>query len=127
MTDREYNAQTKRIAKMCAWYKENLGLRHWLITYEYCRGPIKDHEDSEGTCQSDWKYREAHIRFNLEQLAGYVAPRAEDVVAHEHIHCLLNEMRHYHEEGGIKHEERVASDLTMAFRFVLEEGRKVKA
>lgn len=64
------------------------------------------------TCTASWEYRQAQITFNMPLLAAKKEEEIEEIIVHEMVHVLVNEMR----EKGIKHEERVVTELTWAFR-----------
>lgn len=55
-----------------------------------------------------WEYQSASIQVDLSKLADMKASKIGEVVIHELLHIVVNEMR----EGSIKHEERVVTHLT---------------
>jgi hypothetical protein len=74
-----------------------------------------DHTGSGGSvsadCNTDWRYLTAHIRFSFNEMSCLPEKKLEEIVIHEMMHIVVNEMR----DRGYKHEERVVSHLALAF------------
>lgn len=124
MNDKEFKAQQKRIMKFSDFWRTELGLNYWRITYLWSREAIPDHQQAAGVCDADWHYQRADISFNLRLLKDMDDEEADKVVLHEHAHCLVNEMRDFNGRNDLKHEERVVSALTAAFGWVRSAARK---
>ena len=107
-------AETKRlINKYFKWWTHWLGLGYQTVTAKFV-----DHWegglDCDALCETDWRYMESVITFNVSHLSGMDENTIEVTVVHELMHVFLNEMR----EQGIDHEERVATMLQKAFMWV---------
>ncbi len=112
MKERTVEQLRKTINKYVKKWKSNLFLGMWTINFRI-RDYITDDGGSYRTCAectSSWKYFTADIDFNYVQLKEMEDQEIEEVVIHELIHIVVNELR----EGGIEHEERIVSHLTMA-------------
>lgn len=85
-------------------------------------------------CDADWRYLHASIVFSVPKLAekfdqGQPKNPSEirELVVHELMHVLLNEMREYDKSdhtGTVGHEERVATRLARAFTYTWDEASK---
>lgn len=85
-------------------------LGHWQINAVYEWNGIKTTDGTLPAAQvegADWRYMHAKIRFDVPTCSTMEPHELRDVVIHELLHCLVNEMR----EDGIDHEERVVSHL----------------
>lgn len=83
-----------------------------LNAYEYAKLNTEvDVHSSLAFCESDWRYMTAVIKVNLDLLKEIDDKDLEEIVVHELMHVILNEMR----EGGTGHEERVATFLARSF------------
>lgn len=99
------------IEKKIPEWKNRLWLNQWKINTVYCFN--EQPTDREGTFVaaetiSDWKYFKASVKFFLPAFVGEDKEFIDEVICHEFLHILLNEMR----ENEIKHEERIVSHLT---------------
>jgi hypothetical protein len=95
-----------------------LGLAWWDIEFAYERGSFEvDGEKAPSTvasCAANWRYGQAYIQFNMEQVAEQSDEKLERVFVHELMHIFLNETRE-NDDDWLDHEERVATTLTKAF------------
>lgn len=111
-------AERKRIRGIAKKWRLPLGLDEWRLTTEFVDGAlIVDDElrpDVAGCANVKWEYRQATLKFNLQQTARFDDDELEEMYVHEAMHILLNEMREY-EPGRMGCEERVASSLSFAF------------
>ena len=68
-------------------------------------------KETVAICHTSWEYLDASIHVNSTLLKSVAEEDIENIVVHELMHILLNEMR----EPGIAHEERVATLLARSF------------
>ena len=102
-----------------------MGLGDWTISTEFV-------EELEGGGDEEflsamrvfvyWEYKNAVIKISHKALKDRTKKEVERLIVHELAHCLVDEIK----EGGIKHEERVATNLTNAFIWVRNETRREK-
>ena len=126
VTDKEFNKQKARTAKIFKHWCWMLGLNTWVkVTLEYWREPLTPRPSEEpyhplatpeADCLAKWEYKTAHMRICLADAADMDDDALERTIVHELCHCLVNEMRCYPE--GINHEEHVVTSLAQAFHWV---------
>jgi hypothetical protein len=109
LTDHDYEMQKIRIKGLVEKWVGLLDIRHWSIEVIYSRSPI---ECEEGwICQpqtlTQWCYLASRMTFNLPAVSDISDRVLSSTILHELLHMLVNEMR----EEGIKHEERVVTQL----------------
>ena len=130
MNDAEFKAQKKRLQALRNRWHNCLGLRWWTVTHNYERDTLVVNGEMSATtaasCTADWRYLQATVSWNLALVADQTDAGLERIFVHEMMHILLDEMRHFHEEGGMNHEERVATTLAQAFLWTRETGAKDK-
>jgi len=108
------NNETKRlIQKYIKWWVHWLGLGYQSIKVSYV-DYWEDGRECVALCDTDWRYMDSTLTFNLTKLRNVSESEIEMTVVHELAHIFLNEMR----EEGIDHEERVATMLQKAFMWV---------
>lgn len=106
----------KKLRKYINAWAQPLGLLWWKIDVYYhvdkkhIRKVFKP-KHARAQVNSDWRYCEATIHFNVPSFANLSDTEIEMVVLHELVHILVCEMR----EGEMHHEERVVTGLTRAF------------
>ena len=128
MTDAEYRREKARVEKLLKAWTYDLGLRWWKLKFHYFREPLPPYEgegssaDAAMDCRADWRYTRAGIRVNLLATKELSDDDLEWAVVHECMHVFLHEMR----EGGLEHEERVASTLASAFLWARDAAKGVK-
>ncbi|MDZ4249527.1 MAG: hypothetical protein U0990_05495 [Candidatus Nanopelagicales bacterium] len=128
MDDAEFEAQKARIETAFHRWQNPLGLGYWLVhlIWEREGRDFESHTDGQtrstcaARCFADWRYNEATITFNVPLYSDMDDDTVERTVVHELMHIFLNEVR----EEGLPHEERVASHLTSAFRWVRDSVAK---
>lgn len=121
-----------------------MGLRFWRIHLEYVQHAHemqgrRSASSPEGTvclgmAQAEWKYCEATLVLNCEELASRSDDEVEHVIVHELCHVLVNEMREWagshmpDDEWAayMKHEERVVTQLEKAFMWTRSEWERKK-
>ena len=113
----------KKIRKYIDKWQTSLGLGWWKVDvyYHVDKKHIKKVLGSNrvrAQVNSDWRYSEATIHFNIPAFIYLEDHEIETVVLHELVHILVCEMR----EGKMHHEERVVTGLTKAFQWVREEN-----
>lgn len=105
------------------WLKP-LGLLWWDVNVVYLDKP-KELNDKEffsdsgmilGKTHVNWQYGLATVYFNVPAFDEMKDEDIEEVVVHELVHILVNEMR----EPDMHHEERVVTGLTKAFLWTKE-------
>lgn len=110
-----------------------LGLDSWSRITSYFNIETRPSSGTLGDAAVNWQYTEADITIYLAEIVDGDFPedRLEYVVVHELCHCLVNEMRDENSDEKhlnkylIPHEERVVSNLAMAF-LRLKYGKKAK-
>ena len=120
MNDKEYEKLKARIVQLTDKWQVMLGLKWWRVTYYYERENSKTepncdegHSKLGGSTFTQYPYKTAQVYFYLPALEGLDAKELENLVVHELVHILVNEMRYFDKDQA--HEERVVSDLTSAF------------
>lgn len=109
---------TETLKGFVSKWDEILGLEvsgwHIGITYSW-HPPIASDPDAPkfGSASSnvDWEYLHGRISFFLPCLLDTPEDELEEIVVHEYMHLMVNEMR----ETNVKHEERVVSGLARGF------------
>lgn len=119
MNDSEFKHLVARVRRAAGKWHRALGLGTWKVIYVYDREGTLENRKAQGECTSDWRYKEARITINMPRVAGLTDGELEQLVVHEQVHALVNEMHEATDEGRA-HEERVVSDLTAAFFWVAE-------
>lgn len=104
--------QRKIVKDIFLWWRANTGLSFWNINVQFA--DYLDGGCTAGSCAANWKYLNATLTFSDDAIKNMDRNELEELVVHEMMHMLLNEMR----EGKIKHEERVATQLQKAFMWV---------
>lgn len=106
----------KLIRKYFIYWVHWTGLGYWSIKANFKKGitPSSHGDDLGGCCWVDWRYFKAEIDFYPQALRSCSQQEIENVVIHELMHILINEMR----ETGIDHEERVVTGLQKALSWV---------
>lgn len=130
MNDAEYRKEKARVEKLLKGWTNDLGLRWWRLKLTYFRAELPPYEGETRAetspaamdCKADWRYTRATIRVNLLATADMNDDDLEWAVVHECSHVFLNEMR----DGGIEHEERVASTLASAFIWLRDAAKGAK-
>jgi len=115
----------KRLRKAIKIWSYRLGLRWWHVTTVLSTDKelikdvfgIKKNETVLGRTYANWKYRTAIIYFNVPAFKGFSERKIEQIVVHELMHVLVNEMR----EGDIHHEERAVTSLTEAIFWTVDD------
>ena len=131
MTDKQFEDTKRRVQALLdewAFGKEGKApripsLRDWIIVVRYSREAIHTEDGDEAGAQvvSSWFYKTAEIDFNCMDLHDLATVEIERTVLHELCHLLVNEMREWGGKYGERteawshHEERVVTDLSMAF------------
>lgn len=137
MTDEQYKSIRGRIQKAYRKWRDMLYLYGWKLYLHYHR-TSSDFDDATpaevtaracGCCSVSWEYTDAAIHFNLERVheLDYDDEDIEELVVHELMHCLLNEMREWQDvdsENRIAHEERVATHFQRALMETWSQGFK---
>jgi predicted metal-dependent peptidase len=110
----------KKIKKCRGRWLSTLGLLWWEVRINYYTDAseiadrfnrLKDGRVVPATVTSDWRYGTATVSINVPAFRGKKKKEIEFILVHEFVHILVNEMR----ERGMKHEERVVTNLTTAF------------
>lgn len=131
MTDKEYRAKTRLIAKLLARWIERLGLREYDIKVQYLRELHDNDKDIRAECECAWEYRQIGITFYVPSMEGYNDETIEDIIVHELCHGIVNEMRPaVPNDSVMKHEERVVTHVAKAIQdayiFGYNDGLKEK-
>ena len=111
-------AETKKlINKYLKWWIKYTGLGYQtvrVVFVDFWEGGMS----CDAICDTNWKYMESTLTFNITHMQGRSDTEIEETVVHELAYIFLNEMRADEETGAIEHEERVASSLQKAFMWV---------
>jgi len=102
--------QAKTRDKVAALIKRWIGdlwLGQWEIDVTYEWNGVRGKEAVYARCHADWRYMHARITCDLPLMADLSDEDLEEVVVHELLHAVVNEMR----SKGLPHEERVVSHL----------------
>lgn len=106
-----------------------LGLEHWQITVRL--GRIAG--GHRATCEADYEYREAIIRFDPQQMLKH-GDELEEIVGHELLHAVIvrshTEIQRLQTTKGLEDkwcavEEGECTHLSRAFLRLAKEGRLV--
>ena len=131
MKKREYKKLHKKLNKLFMLWITRLGLRWWKVSIHYVDDKktidkyfIKDDiHHTLAMAFSDWKYGNADIYVNMKDVQHRTDEELEEIVIHECMHLLVNEMR----AEGIDHEERVVTTLTRAVQWTVADVEKKNA
>jgi hypothetical protein len=131
MTDQEFEDIKGRVrALLDEWAfgnKENpiprmMLLKDWVVKVNYFREGSEETVDGDvagASVTSVWYYKQAVMDFMCGEIYTLAPLELELLVIHELCHILVNEMREWGEGAGdtkdMHHEERVVTDLAMAF------------
>lgn len=131
MTDKEYNEQKRRIQKLATKWVGPLGLKWWKINISYHREksetptsymPIKNGEYvCFMTTTAEPNYLVARIDAYLSEIIDLNDDELEEAFVHELMHIFVSPMStEIKKKSG--DEERVATTLSRAFRWVRQEN-----
>lgn len=128
MTDAEYEATKARIQAALDKWVDTLGLKWWMITYNWSRDSLPDAPSKEGwigvaKVQVQWPYMTAQISFGVCDFQDDSDETIEFHVLHELMHIFLAEMKTPGKDAS-NHEERVATQLARAFQWTWEAARQ---
>ena len=113
---------TKLIRKIFKWWATYLGVMRYEFDLLYCSSSEWDQgKDCIAYINTDWKYQEASIYFNMQKMRERSAEQIEYTIVHELCHLLVNEMQNY---KRVDHEERVVTDLAKAFIWVRDQAKE---
>lgn len=102
------HARTKaRINRLFDKWRTRLGLNQWRLDVVWEWNGLQD-TDAVASSKASWAYMLGTLTFDLPACTGLDVEQLEEVVIHELLHLVVNEMR----EDHIDHEERVVSHLT---------------
>ncbi len=132
MTDKEYRDFRRRISKLGKKWLLMLGFRHWDTQVETSRHPDPEVSDCVGKANTKWEYQKVTLTFYGPGLMKYTDKELEEVYVHECCHALVAETRQWGYESipkdkaeeGMKHEERVVTQLTNAILWTYRDGVK---
>jgi hypothetical protein len=126
MTDKEYNAQKRRVKLAYQKWHSITGLGEWIRSHAWHRDGNCGKEgtnygpDTTARAEVQWEYITVCFHWNLENIATLDDDTLDRVIRHEISHVLINEMRmwgpptHRDEQArdeAMKHEERVVTKL----------------
>lgn len=120
--------ERRRTTRLVKQWRDTLGLSHWKVNHTYHDGPflVDGALDSEavGSCLARWQYQTASLNFNVRETAKMSDDDLEEVVIHELMHAMVNEMRPQNlpacwvrDAGDAAHEEHVVTTLTNAILY----------
>jgi hypothetical protein len=119
MKSKDFKRQVKRLRRLAKKWAEPLGLGDWRITqYNYDDNESRRFERGDDYAMfvtyAAWQYKHATIEAYIPEVERMDDSALEEYYIHELMHIHLNEMR----EEGKGHEDRVATQLAKAFRWV---------
>lgn len=125
MTDAEFEKGKARLIALRDRWQSVIMPGGWTITHCFM-GDSNDMIDHKGKsvpkalalCAARWEYMEATIQWNMPRLADHDDESLERTFIHELMHVFLNETRE--EPFQLRHEERVATELALAFYWLRE-------
>ena len=128
MAKSQHERERKRIRRFFRAWRDRLYLHDWEVALVFEDGEFVSPDgaasgEAVATCHARWQYRHATMTFNTQRAAQMTDAALERCVIHEAMHIHLNEMRFY-DEGGLPHEERVATTLAQAIQWAYEAGMK---
>jgi hypothetical protein len=121
-TDKQYEAEKKRVHRLVVRWTRTFGLQHWRITDEWRRERFKN-KHIVASVKVKWEYQEAVIEWCLPKSADLTNERLEEVVIHELVHILVAELV---DQKSEKNEERVVVNLANAFIWTKEKYSRRK-
>lgn len=108
---RKHEQTAEKIDGLMRKWVGDLWIGQWDVKAVYEWNGISNPEGVSSSptaeCRSNWKYMHATVRFDIPKMSELTPSEMEDVVVHELLHCVVNEMR----DWDIDHEERVVSHL----------------
>ena len=124
MNDAEYQTQVDRVTHLLDWWVTPTGLAAYRLRYTFYRSGFPDEPRSGTHCsivartRANWRYLDANIEWDIPEVEKCSDKDLEYMVLHELMHVHVNELMTgcEHEEGG--HEERVCTQLALAFQWV---------
>jgi hypothetical protein len=127
----EFQALKDKVQALVLKWKDKLRLQGWRITCEYYHDHIPNTEDKgpiskvAGKVYPLWEYKKATIKWCMDALDELDDDELEEIIIHELVHILIAELQEWREDppNGIKHEERVVTDLSW---IIMELGKPVK-
>ncbi len=131
MTDKQYKAKTRLISRLLNQWIKRLGLIEWDVKVQFLRELHENDQEIRAECDCAWEYRQIGITFYVPSMEGYDEETITDVVVHELVHGIVNEMRPaLPNEAVMKHEERVVTHVAKAIQdayiFGYNDGLKEK-
>lgn len=129
MTDKEFKALSRLIDKIFKRWTSTLGFRRWTIHTNIYRDLKEGSPDTSASCDAQWEYQNMWIKFYGPKLVGLSEKQVEEVVLHEMIHGMVNQMRLW-SSSKMHHEESVVTALTQAILWAkwdgVQEGKRKK-
>jgi hypothetical protein len=134
MTDAEVERQTGRVQRLIDWWGEELGIRAcWKVHYKFIRESCRDEPEAAMETFVRWQYAHATFSVFLPAAEEQDDEELENMVVHEFMHLLLNEMRPLRDKSDPVtsalweeercHEEHAATTLARAFIWVRDKAR----
>ena len=98
MTDKQYEAQKKRVIKYWnKWFKP-MGINWWWVDRTWDRARDMDSPATAARTESNWEYRTAEITFYLPALEDLTDEQLEEVIVHEFVHVLSMAINNFETE-----------------------------
>lgn len=121
--EQSFRRHKKRIVGYSNKWAKILGVNNYKRYTYFTRNQSEFSSPGTVACvHCSWEYLEVAITWNMTKIIK-LDPDDKDLeymVIHEFMHTLVNEMR----ERGIKHEERVVTNLSWAIRWAYQAGVK---
>lgn len=124
MTDKEFEAQKKRVKKYIAKWHDTMGLGWFKITMDW----VRDRDENPATAAkttSHWQYRQAWIQWFVPALVDNNDEFLESIVVHEFTHILLSPLLLVDSKEDLPLQHEYATEtVARAIQWAREAGEK---
>jgi hypothetical protein len=124
MTDKEFNAQQKRVKKVWSKWYDALGLSWYRIDRYWNRSRNEDCADEVANTATNWQYRTAAITFNLPACVDLDDDKLEEVIVHEMSHILVGPIQDFRDDQAREITEYTVTTVARALIWSREAGKK---
>ena len=90
--DREW--WENRVLSICQAVEDVLGMGWWDVRQRFNTDPG---DDQATTCETDtiWKYRYAHMTWNLNSITGCTDQQIMEIAVHEYVHVMMGPLKNH--------------------------------
>ena len=129
MTDKEFRRVNRVIKRSINKWLITMGFRRWTVTHTLYRELKEGEPDCTASCDAQWEYQNMWLKFYGPKCGSLAEKELEEVVVHELMHGLVNQMREWASDK-MHHEEHVVTQLTQAIMWArwdgVQEGKRKK-